>query len=318
MDIFSHLNWYSGIINEEGDPIKEIPTGKLILISDTLEAEGSFLIHHFLQTIFKINNNKNLSTTTNNGICLLGLNQSLYHYSNIGRKLGYNLVNENSKGSFTFINALSTPYQWIKDQRVAQLEELGLDEEPKLDSVSQGFNPFPIVQLSNTIITNFSYNTSGTDNKLEPFLQRIYTEFVNDHKKRIASNPKSKTLFIIDNLNLLMGGCTNDISKIQILQFLQYCNTYVKEHQDQCSMVYIYHSDIDQDNDSFFKQLQYESSDVTLNITGLNTGYSKDIDGQINFLIRDPDNNTLNRINPIHYQVLENNIRFFSMGSRIQ
>ncbi|EGC32632.1 hypothetical protein DICPUDRAFT_38118 [Dictyostelium purpureum] len=326
MDLFSHLNWYSGVTTEEGEPIKSIPTGKLIVISDTLESEGSFLIHYFLQSIFKSTTTPNANTTnnTNNtwgGSCLLGLNQSLYNYFNIGRKLGYNLTNENAKGNFTFINGLSTPYQWIIEQRVQQLEEQGLDEEPPLDSISQGFAPFPITHLNSNIV-NISSTVSSTstsnNNELKNILQKIYNEFINDHKKRIQKNPSNKTLFIIDGLNILSSYNSGNPSGsfMDIVYFLQYCHNYIKENSNTCSMLILFHPDCDEDS-KFFNLLQYEA-DLTINITNLKSGYSKDIDGQLNFIQKDEKTNTFVKVNPIHYQALDNSIRFFSMGSRIQ
>ncbi|KAM9960997.1 hypothetical protein ACTFIW_010164 [Dictyostelium discoideum] len=343
MDLFSHLNWYSGdFMNEDGEPIKSIPSGKLILVSDTLESEGSFLIHYFLQSIFKATTSTNSSTNNNNsvggggggvggGACLLGLNQSLYNYFNVGRKLGYNLTTEHNKGNFTFINGLSTPYKWIIEQRLQQLEDQGIDEEPQLDSISQGFNPFPTIHLidnKNITSSSSSYNNNknnnnnnNNNNELKDILYKIYNEFINDHKKRVMNNNNnnnSKTLFIIDGLNLLESHYSTNPSgsNMDILNFLQYCHNYIKENSTTCSMIILYHSDCDEDS-KFFNLLQYES-DLTINITGLKSGYSKDIDGQLNFIQKDEKNNTFTRVNPIHYQALDNSIRFFSMGSRIQ
>ncbi|KAK5576116.1 hypothetical protein RB653_007256 [Dictyostelium firmibasis] len=339
MDLFSHLNWYSGdFMNEDGEPIKSIPSGKLILVSDTLESEGSFLIHYFLQSIFKATSTNNSSNsnsssitqqqqqqTSNNvvggggGACLLGLNQSLYNYFNVGRKLGYNLTTEHNKGNFTFINGLSTPYRWIIEQRLQQLEDQGIDEEPPLDSISQGFNPFPTIHLIDNKNISSSSSSSGknknNNNELKDILFKIYNEFINDHKKRLKNN---KTLFIIDGLNLLESHYSTNPSgsNMDIINFLQYCHNYIKENSTTCSMVILYHSDCDEDS-KFFNLLQYES-DLTINITGLKSGYSKDIDGQLNFIQKDEKNNTFSRVNPIHYQALDNSIRFFSMGSRIQ
>ncbi|KAN0027568.1 hypothetical protein ACTFIU_010533 [Dictyostelium citrinum] len=335
MDLFSHLNWYSGdFMNEDGEPIKSIPSGKLILVSDTLESEGSFLIHYFLQSIFKATsanvgstiqhqqsstNNNNINCGGGGGACLLGLNQSLYNYFNVGRKLGYNLTTEHNKGNFTFINGLSTPYKWIIEQRLQQLEDQGIDEEPPLDSISQGFNPFATIHLiDNKNVTTSSHSNKNNNNQLKDILYKIYNEFINDHKKRVMNNNNSKTLFIIDGLNLLESHYSTNPSgsNMDILNFLQYCHNYIKENSTTCSMVILYHSDCDEDT-KFFNLLQYES-DLTINITGLKSGYSKDIDGQLNFIQKDEKNNTFTRVNPIHYQALDNSIRFFSMGSRIQ
>lgn len=94
-----------------------LPKGQLILIADTIRADGSFLLHHFIHMFLK----------GNSASCVVGLEQSLFHYFNVARKLvssafvlgvvthkykGVNLTAEHTKGNFAFINALSTPYIW--------------------------------------------------------------------------------------------------------------------------------------------------------------------------------------------------------------
>ncbi|KYR03016.1 UPF0405 family protein [Tieghemostelium lacteum] len=333
MDLFSHLNWYyEDVLGDDGEPIKSIPTGKLLLITDTLESDGSFLIHYFLQSIFKNNQNQSKINSGSNGptiststCILLGLNQSLYNYFNVGRKLGYNLTMENGKSSFSFINGLSNPYQWIKEQRIEQLEELGLEDEPPLDSISQGFAPFPIKSLIDNVSTATllqQQSQKEADKKtqkqeeLKSILHRIYQEFIEYHQQSLKKfgPTQTKCYFIIDNLNILTSYYSSQDSFILIMNFLQYLNSYVKEHSNTCTLISLFHSDCDEDS-KYYNLLQYES-DLTINIHGLKSGYSKDIDGQIEFLQKDI-NDSFHRANPIHYQVLDNNIRFFSLGSRI-
>eukprot|EP01027_Heterolobosea_sp_BB2_P002638 GEZU01003976.1.p1 GENE.GEZU01003976.1~~GEZU01003976.1.p1 ORF type:complete len:120 (-),score=21.88 GEZU01003976.1:158-517(-) len=81
------------------------PAGKLVVIKDTLSADGSFLLHHFLNS-FLLNNSPQLSqlqqlgaapitatATTGNSTqqqfsaCLVSFNQTYFHYATIERKL---------------------------------------------------------------------------------------------------------------------------------------------------------------------------------------------------------------------------------------
>eukprot|EP01133_Synstelium_polycarpum_P006528 gene6528-7559_t len=298
MDLFSHLNWYDGV-NGEGIPLSAVPKGKFVVITDTLEAEGSFVLHHLLQAMSK----RSDTCTT-----LLALNQSLFHYHSVGRKLGYNLTTEHNRGTFSFINALSAPYPWVAAMHAAQLEADGIEEDPPLDPISKGFAPFPVAHIDTKTHSNFA-----------SFLHTIYKAFIVEHEQRVVKNPQARSLFIIDNINLLAsfaptGAASTSNLSLDILSFLQCLHTYVKQNQN-CSVIVLFHSDSN-DDETFFKQLQYEA-DLTMNIAGLPSGYSKDIDGQIDFLQKNEDN-TMNRLSPIHYQVLDNTIRFFSMGSRIQ
>lgn len=66
-ELSSIMNW----------PEPYYPTGKFILVRDTLEMEGGVLLPHFLFGYLK------------NGkpALLVGLEQSLFHYVSVGRKL---------------------------------------------------------------------------------------------------------------------------------------------------------------------------------------------------------------------------------------
>lgn len=54
-----------------------VPSGKFILIKDTLQSDGSFLLHHFINTF--LSNKKRT--------CLCSFNQTYFHYQSIQLKL---------------------------------------------------------------------------------------------------------------------------------------------------------------------------------------------------------------------------------------
>jgi hypothetical protein len=54
-----------------------LPDGCFMLISDTLMADGSFVLHHFIHSYLKCGY----------GVSLVAFEQSYFHYQNIGRKL---------------------------------------------------------------------------------------------------------------------------------------------------------------------------------------------------------------------------------------
>lgn len=66
-EVNSIFNW-----SEENTP-KE----KFIVISDTFTADGSFLLHHFI----------NMHVKAKQRVCLVGLEQSYLHYFAISRKM---------------------------------------------------------------------------------------------------------------------------------------------------------------------------------------------------------------------------------------
>ncbi|CAG8782658.1 18918_t:CDS:2, partial [Racocetra persica] len=75
-----------------------VPLKSSILITDTLSAQGNFLIHHFIVNQLKADKH----------VVLVGLSQLFNHYLNIGKKLGVNLTSASQKGHFSFIDGLTS------------------------------------------------------------------------------------------------------------------------------------------------------------------------------------------------------------------
>ncbi|CAJ0833452.1 5976_t:CDS:2 [Entrophospora sp. SA101] len=75
-----------------------IPIKKSVLITDTLSAQGNFLLHHFIANQLKVNKH----------VVLVGFTQKFEHYSTIGRKLGVNLTLANQKGTLSFLDGLTS------------------------------------------------------------------------------------------------------------------------------------------------------------------------------------------------------------------
>jgi len=79
-----------------------IPPSAFVLATDTVRTDGGFLLVHFLISYLK----------SGRHVCFVALEQSLFHYVSVCRKLGFNLTAEQNKGTFNFINGLSEPYLW--------------------------------------------------------------------------------------------------------------------------------------------------------------------------------------------------------------
>jgi len=71
-ELNSILDWREGYL----------PKGNLIFIKDKLESEGAFLLHHFLFAHLKANKEA----------CLVALEQSLFHYTSVAKKLVSNIL----------------------------------------------------------------------------------------------------------------------------------------------------------------------------------------------------------------------------------
>jgi len=145
--------------------------GCFLLITDTLKADGSFLLHHFLHWFIK----------EKKFVVLTGLEQSYFHYFNVGRKLGTNLNNE--KEHFIFVNCLSSPYSWTHSIQ---------STTPSIPSIE------------------FSFPSQYPKGIFESLYLTI--------KKQMDSKPGG--CIILDNLNLLLN-LTSLVEVMQFLQYCQ-------------------------------------------------------------------------------------------------
>ncbi|TPX72172.1 hypothetical protein SpCBS45565_g00617 [Spizellomyces sp. 'palustris'] len=76
-------------------------SGRFVLITDVVRADGSFLLHHFIGRHLRIEEG------TGWNVVLVGLAQAFNHYLLIGKKLGVTLASYERKGRFTFLDGLS-------------------------------------------------------------------------------------------------------------------------------------------------------------------------------------------------------------------
>ncbi len=113
------LNW----------PDPYFPSGQLILVKDTLHADGSVLLHHFLCGYLK----------ADKSACVVAFEQSFFHYFSAARKLArthpscstpnslnqtltspiphnqiqaVNLKTAQTKNKLNFINGITAPFDW--------------------------------------------------------------------------------------------------------------------------------------------------------------------------------------------------------------
>ncbi len=57
--------------------LSPLPPSPLVLVTDTLRSDGGFLLVHFLLSNLKAGKR----------VCFVGLEQSLFHYTSVARKL---------------------------------------------------------------------------------------------------------------------------------------------------------------------------------------------------------------------------------------
>ncbi|KAL1920935.1 uncharacterized protein VTP21DRAFT_11570 [Calcarisporiella thermophila] len=74
------------------------PAGAHIVITDELEAEGNFLLHHFIAQFVK----------SRKSVVIVGFSQVLVHYDQCLRKMGVNLKEARQSGYVHFVDGLTS------------------------------------------------------------------------------------------------------------------------------------------------------------------------------------------------------------------
>ncbi|KAI5481180.1 UPF0405 domain protein [Pseudohyphozyma bogoriensis] len=105
-----------------------LPAGLFLLITDALEAPGTFLLSHFVAKAVR----------DGRRTVFLGLSQSFDHYSAILKKTGVQLATARDKGVFTYIDAPPTSHDTLRLLSDALIPALEGAEQPLvvIDDVS--------------------------------------------------------------------------------------------------------------------------------------------------------------------------------------
>jgi archaellum biogenesis ATPase FlaH len=211
-------------------------------------------------------------------VCFVAFDQNFGHYFNVSKKMGINLINAHSKGRFSFVNGLSAPYEWTDP-----VTDFG--ESSRLSSID---NAIP-----------FSFNTKSSKNSLKQLYETIRK--ILDSKNDLHCSH----CVIIDNLNYLLNVCMN---VIEVADFVQYCTQLVQRQQQSSCFVTLIHEDAEE-NILPIKLLCYRAS-IVFSVDGFSSGYSKDIDGELSFILSKPRPNALPVLPAFHFKLFENSVKF--------
>ncbi|CAG8465518.1 12698_t:CDS:2 [Dentiscutata erythropus] len=248
------------------------PLKSSILITDTLSAQGNFLVHHFIVNQIKADKH----------VILVGLAQIFNHYLNIGRKLGVNLTVASQKGQFSFIDGLTS---------------LTINSSTS----------FPTSMITPLSITNCTKET------LLNFYSVIKKIITTHH-----ASTNSNVLLIFDDLSVLVY---SGFKVCDVLEFWGACRVLIEKYDG--TLISLIHADevsglsstdnIDFDDEIFVKSLIYKS-EYLLSVRGLESGFSRDVSGEIT-IARGPKNfEKWFRPTALHYKILDNNVQFFAKG----
>lgn len=204
--------------------------------------DASLVLHHFLSYFLRNENN----------VCFLGLSQTFNHYNSVGTKLGTPLTVHKDSGSLVFIEGL---------KEIGNLLGNSCDDFETTESVQEDIG------------------RSQTFDCSANFLKSLYQRIVQTIKNWQDNKP---FLLIVDDLTVLidLGFETKDI-----LMFMTYLKGLVRNAGDSTngtlvSLVKTQLDSEDEQTDVVARQLIH-SADTVLYCSALQSGYCKDVHGQV-------------------------------------
>ena len=181
---------------------------------------------------------------TRDPVCLVSFTQSLNHFSSVGNKIGCNLTTHSKEKLFVFIDGLKL------------LQPLG-----------------------NRDGTEIHNKSSFVDIKGQ-FDIHLLLEFITGHLEALKLDFNKYPHLIIDDLSILIAlGCPVK----DVMFFIHYLRSCFMANRDQHVFVVRVSNDLedeDEDNGKLWKYIQH-SSNMSLVVSGLDTGYCRDVHGQV-------------------------------------
>ncbi|KJE93663.1 hypothetical protein, variant 1 [Capsaspora owczarzaki ATCC 30864] len=216
--------------------------GSLVLCADTLEADGGFLLHHWLATHLK----------TGAAVVLVSFAHIQNHFALVARKLGINLAQLEARGMFRFIGGLDVPSTDAQSQPSSGDFHLDLS------------NPAPLKELH----------------------QRIQDTLKAMEASRRAANPagedatQTPVCIILDSVDTLFHATGGAITPAALLGFIHSCRSFPLVAPAPCLVVSVHADALFGGAKALFATLKHQAQ-VTLTVSGLPSGYSKDVHGQV-------------------------------------
>lgn len=220
----------------------------------------------------------------NYNVCFLALQQSFSHYANVAKKLGVNLGEAKEKNQLVFIEGLKS------------IGAALTNADSESSSSSEWTNMF------------------GT-NDGESKLKNLYLKL-----KEVATSQNSPLLILIDDLTLLL------YLGIEVKELVQFycCLTQLSRSSQQACVLTLMHLDAnegtlneDEPVELVSRYLQHYS-DVVIDVRGLQTGYSREVHGQLTVEWRDRSQTHpggTKKPTEMQFRVYDRTISFFALGT---
>lgn len=308
------------------------PKNTFFFIRDTFTSDGSFLLHHFLNSYLNAQQQQQQQQQNEEEthVKLVSFDQSYFHYSTIELKLNMNLQKEGENGKFVFIDA----QQGLLDHGTNTFHDDSIMGKTENETGATTLNPLtymsPIhVRSRGTFppcpkgLIPWRYNWSASSSNRASIFDSLFDTIV------LSSKTKCSCL-LMDHLDvLLMYTSMHDQqngTKRELFHFFQRLLAYC--HKNECSLVILMHGDANSDEINSLANMLEHYANVVLRVGGLPSGYSKDVHGMIQVLFEKWNRDTaaatastndlrlLSR-QVLHYKCFEHNVTLFSPGSHV-
>ncbi|XP_060756992.1 elongator complex protein 6 isoform X1 [Neoarius graeffei] len=215
-------------------------------------------------------------------VCFVGLVQSFSHYSAVAQRLGVNLAQERQKGRLVFVEAL-------KASAAVMLNESSSDAAQLFDYLRS-----PVPEL------------------------RALFEFVRASLSQAEADSSRPPVLIVDDVSVFLS---LGVSVRAVLDFTHYCQAFVCSQLQGCVVTLVRCDDCEDDdeeeNESSSRLLRALSHQCTLSLSveGLQTGYCRDIHGQVKIWWRGTGENLQSQRKIYQYKVYDKSVSFFAPGT---
>ena len=250
---------------------KEISKSLIMsLIEEKINISSSPFICFMLEYYLKHNDK------TKSKVILIGEKESLNYYSVIGRKLGINLLKNNN--DFVFVDINSAYSKLLKTQ--LPLEE---NVPESYNQVRKGKDEY--IECEHKLLMNDDTNAfyKNTFDKIKEFIQSTITKENDKDKKYIV---------IFDTIN--------DESLKALDDFLKYC------FSDEINIIFCINKELN--SEKIVEYIEY-LSDILIKIKSNESGFSKDISGILDIIIKKEFDEELKSF---RYNLKTNDIKIFN------
>ncbi|KAF7692076.1 elongator complex protein 6 [Silurus meridionalis] len=216
-------------------------------------------------------------------VCFVGLVQSFSHYSAVAQRLGVNLVQARQKGQLVFVEAL-------KASAAVMFSESTDDAAQMFDYLR---SPVP---------------------ELRALFESVCASLI-----QAEADSSAPPVLIVDDVSVLLS---LGVSVRAVLDFTHYCQANICSRLQGCVVTLVRCDDDDEDEDEdddessnrLLRALSHQCT-LSLRVEGLQTGYCRDIHGQVEIWWRGTGEDVQSQRRLFQYKVYDKSVSFFAPGT---